>query len=459
MVFVLNKRKEPVMPCSEKKAKKLLDKGKAVVHRIHPFVIRLKENKGYKKKGLRLKLDPGSKVTGFAVLMEKNKDESDIILLGEIVHRTYIPKTVEMNGKKKTFYGGSAALHTRSMWRRSRRNRKTRYRPARWQNRASVKRKGKLPPSLEARMMQTVNATKKLMKWLPIEAISVENVKFDIQKLKNPEISGIEYQHGTLFKYEVKEYLLEKFNHTCAYCGAKNVPLQVEHIVPKSRGGSNRVSNLTISCKRCNSELKKDLTPEQWLEKLKKKKGKQSKKLANNFEKAIEAAEKGFKDAAAVNTTRLRLAEEIKKLTTLVEFGTGALTKANRIQHRFPKEHYYDACCVGASTPEKLNIQTEYVQVWKAVGRGNRVLVNNNKIGFPISRYSQDKNKPVNSGDIVRGIQIKTGLTLIGRATSSGDSIYINKKKFSRKNTERLQRGDGWEYSKKKRKKENLYKE
>ncbi len=83
-------------------------------------------------------------------------------------------------------------------------------------------------------------------------ALSLELVKFDTQLMQNAEISGVEYQQGELAGYEVREYLLEKFGRRCAYCRKTNVPLQIEHIVPKVRHGSNRVSNLTLACKACN---------------------------------------------------------------------------------------------------------------------------------------------------------------------------------------------------------------
>ncbi|HHZ90467.1 TPA: HNH endonuclease [Candidatus Poribacteria bacterium] len=94
----------------------------------------------------------------------------------------------------------------------------------------------------------------RLRSFCNIVAISVENVRFDIQKMENPEISGVEYQQSELHGYEVREYLLEKFKRTCIYCGVRNVPMEVEHIVPVGgrRGGSNRVSNLTLSCRPCN---------------------------------------------------------------------------------------------------------------------------------------------------------------------------------------------------------------
>ena len=250
MVFVLNKNKEPVMPCNEKKARKLLEKDKAAIHRLYPMVIRLKEEKEYKIKGLRLKLDPGAKTTGFAVLMDKNEKEADAILLGEIEHKTTI----------------KGALDDRRSMRRGRRNRKTRYRPARWLNRAASRKKG-LAPSLESRLDQTVHAVQKLMSWLPIGAISVEHVKFDLHKIQNPEVEGEGYQQGTLAGYEAKEYLLEKFNRKCAYCGAENVPLEVEHIHPRSKGGTNRIDNLAIACRKCNTD-KGNKLPKVWMDEL-----------------------------------------------------------------------------------------------------------------------------------------------------------------------------------------------
>src|SRR5690606_4069952 len=97
-----------------------------------------------------------------------------------------------------------------------------------------------------------INFTKKLQKFTPVTSIAVEQVKFDLQKYENPEISGVEYQQGTLFGYEVREYLLEKWQRKCTYCEVSGVPLQVEHIFPKVHGGSDRVSNLCLACEPCN---------------------------------------------------------------------------------------------------------------------------------------------------------------------------------------------------------------
>ena len=125
MVFVLDKHKRPLMPCSEKRARQLLERKRAVIHKISPFTIRLKDRVVSKSKTqpLRLKLDPGSKVTGFAILRKDNPEQSTIILLGELHHKP----------------GIKFSLDNRRALRRSRRNRKTRYRKPRFNNRKPAK--------------------------------------------------------------------------------------------------------------------------------------------------------------------------------------------------------------------------------------------------------------------------------------------------------------------------------
>src|SRR5690606_23696761 len=137
--------------------------------------------------------------------------------------------------------------------------------------------------------------------------------------MQNAEISGIEYQQGELFGYEVREYLLEKWGRKCAYCGKTDVPLEIEHIIPKSRGGSNRVSNLTLSCKLCNQK-KGTMTAAEF-----------------GFPEGRAQAKKALRDAAMINATRWALFNKLKKIGLPVECGTGARTKEQRIEHGLPK--------------------------------------------------------------------------------------------------------------------------
>jgi hypothetical protein len=209
--------------------------------------------------------------------------------------------------------------------------------------------------------------------------------------MMKPEISGVEYQQGTLEGYEVREYLLEKFGREYAYCGATNTPIEIEHVYPKSRGGSNRVSNLTLACRECNEE-KDNLTLDEWSVQLFKKKDKRSKQILSSFNIIKKQLQKTLKDTAVVNETRWKLYQALLSTGLKVESGTGARTKMQRIQHHLPKEHYYDAVCIGGSTPsEKLHFKTQQVLQIKAKGRGSRYRSGTDKYGFPIRHLPRTK--------------------------------------------------------------------
>ncbi|QST02236.1 HNH endonuclease (plasmid) [Pontibacillus sp. ALD_SL1] len=380
MVFVLNKNKKPLNPCSPAKARKLLKQGKAVVHKKYPFTIRMKELKTQEtnKQSYRLKVDPGSKTTGISIVKDK-----EVVFLGEIHHKTDIKQKLE----------------SRRSFRRGRRNRKTRYRKARFLNRK--RQEGWLAPSLMARVDNILSWVNRFKKLIPIQDVSLELVKFDFQKMQNPEISGEEYQQGELVGYEVREYLLEKFGRRCAYCHTEGVPLEIEHVQPKSRGGSNRVSNLTLACRPCNEE-KDNMLLNEWIALLSKRKTKRNKLMIENIKKLQPRLKKSLKDATVVNATRWKLFNELKEV---VECGSGARTKMQRIALHLPKEHYYDATCVGESTPEQLIFKTNTVLQIKAKGRGSRYRSGTNKYGFPI-RY-MPKTKYIcgfQSGDMVKAL-------------------------------------------------------
>jgi RRXRR protein len=177
-----------------------LKEGKAAVFRRYPFTLILKvAYPEAKPRALRVKLDPGSKTSGVAVVTEET---GEVVFAAELEHRGSTIK---------------AKLDARRAIRRSRRNRKTRYRQARFLNRPRPV--GWLPPSLQSRIANVITWVKRLLRLAPIQAISQELVRFDIQAMQNPEISGVEYQQGTLAGYEVREYLLEKWQRQCAYCG------------------------------------------------------------------------------------------------------------------------------------------------------------------------------------------------------------------------------------------------
>ena len=340
-VFVLDAKKRPLVPTHPARARQLLNKGKAAVYRRYPFSIILnREVKQVDFQPFRLKIDPGSKTTGLAILSAcvanvrcvdttpspsnfPNDNTGEVIWAAELQHRGQQVK---------------ASLGSRRAVRRSRRNRKTRYRKPRFNNRKRPN--GWLPPSLMSRIFNIETWVTRLRKLCSITAISLELVKFDTQVMQNPEISGVSYQQGELFGYEVREYLLEKFGRKCAYCGRENIPgLEVEHIIPKTRGGSDRVSNLTIACKKCNDK-KGTQTAEEF-----------------GYPQVQAQAKKPLRDAAAINATRWEIYRRLQTTNLPIEVGTGGRTKYNRIKKKLPKTHWLDAVCVGASTPETIKVE------------------------------------------------------------------------------------------------------
>lgn len=366
MVFVLNKDKTPLNPCHPAKARKLLNQGRAVIHKKYPFTIRLKElKKPNNKAGYRLKIDYGSRYTGLAIL----KNDTEVIWLAELQHRTDI--------KKK--------LDDRRAFRRRRRSKNLRYRPKRFNNRKRPK--GWLPPSLLSRVNNIKTWVNRLSKLCPLTHISYENTKFDTQLMRNPEISGIEYQQGTLKGYEIREYLLEKFNRRCVYCGIHDIPLQIEHIIPKSRGGTDRVDNLTISCQACN-QAKGNMTAKEY-----------------GYPDIQTQAKKTLKDCAIINATRWKIYETLISASLPVECGTGARTKLNRTNLKLPKTHYYDACSIGASTLDKLYFKTKNVLYIKSKGRGTRCRTNLDRFGFPRGYLSSQKSFfGFQTGDMIKAV-------------------------------------------------------
>jgi 5-methylcytosine-specific restriction endonuclease McrA len=360
-VFVLDKQKRPLMPCTEKRARLLLERGRAVVVRLAPFTIRLKDRIGGATQPLRLKLDPGSRTTGLALVRESETGDAETGALERLEHGLWFGELAHRGQAIRE------ALEQRRHYRRARRARKTRYREPRFLNR--TRRDGWLPPSLQHRVETTVNWVERLQRLAPITALSQELVRFDTQAMQNPEISGVEYQQGELAGYEVREYLLEKWNRTCAYCGATHVPLEIEHIQPKSRGGSDRVSNLTLACRPCN-EHKGNRLIEAFL------------KDRPVLLKQIQAqAQAPLQDAAAVNATRWALLNALKTTGLAVETGSGGRTKFNRTRLDIPKTHALDAACVGAV--DQVRDWNRPVLAIRATGRGAYSRTRTFKNGFP----------------------------------------------------------------------------
>lgn len=371
-VMVLDTNNQPLDFCHCGQARRLLKAGSAAVYRKFPFTIILKrEVTDPQLQPYRLKLDPGSKKTGVAIINERT---GEVVWAAELEHRGRQIKD---------------SLDSRRGVRRGRRNRNTRYRKPRFDNR--TRKPGWQPPSLESRIANVMTWVRRLCGLCPISTISQELVKFDTQLMQNAEISGVSYQQGELAGYEVREYLLEKFNRQCAYCKAKDKPMQVEHIIPRSRGGTDRVSNLTIACQTCNQK-KNNLTAEEF-----------------GHPEIQKQALKPLKDAAAVNAARWELYRRLQATGLPVEVGTGGTTKFNRTKQGLPKTHWLDAACVGASTPETLDITGVKPLEIKATGHGSRQMCKMDKYGFPrISKKAGNRFFGFRTGDMARAV-VTTG--------------------------------------------------
>lgn len=424
-VFVVDTNKHPLNTVHPARARKLLSRGKAAVLKRYPFTIILKISINDPVVAeLRVKIDPGSVTTGLAIV---NDQSGEVVFAAELTHRGQAIKK---------------SLTDRHGVRRGRRVRHTRYRQARWQNRQRPK--GWLPPSLQSRIANVITWVQRLARVCQITAISMELVRFDMQIMEHAEISGVQYQQGTLAGYETREYLLEKWERTCAYCGKENIPLQVEHLVPRAHGGTNRISNLCLACEKCNlAKGTKDI--KDFL-----------KRKPDLCRRILAQAKAPLKDAAAVNTTRWELFSRLQGLGWPIESGSGGLTKYNRTTRELPKTHWLDAACVGQSTPETLLVAGMRPLAITAYGHGCRQMCLMNKYGFP--RTSPKERHPTHgfqTGDIVKAVvpsQLKTAGTHVGRmsakasgsfniATKSGTVPGVGKN-YCRK----LQRADGYGY-------------
>ena len=425
-VFVLSNTKKPLMPTKPARARKLLTAGKAAVYRLHPFTIILHDRADGDVQDVEVKVDPGSKTTGIALVGHFEQQGAVVLFGANLNHRG---QTIKNN------------LESRRSLRRGRRGRKTRYRPARFLNRTRMA--GWLPPSVESRVNNTESIIHKLAARCPITEAAVELVKFDLQAMVNPEISGVEYQQGELAGYEVREYLLEKWHRTCAYCGKKDVSLQVEHIHPKANGGSNRVSNLTLACQPCN-QRKGSRPIDEFL-----------KDKPEILRKIKAQAKAPLKDAAAVNAARWALVNRFK-VEMPVTTGSGGRTKFNRTRQGYAKDHWIDAACVGESG-ERVTIPDGMKPLAiTAKGRGTHQVVRTDRFGFPRGKAGRIKRvHGFSTGDIVRLVQ-KTGkysgtyITRLAGIRADGRldiKTSIGAITSSWKNFKLIQRNDGFEYA------------
>ena len=311
LVYVINRHGKPLMPCKPQKARKLLKEQKAKVVKRTPFTIQLLYGSSGYKQNISLGIDAGSKTVGLSATTE-NKE----LFSAEVKLRTDI---VDL-------------LSTRRMLRRSRRNRKTRYRKPRFLNRR--KPEGWVAPSVQNKIDTHVKVVKMVHAILPITKVVVEVAQFDIQKINNPDIKGEEYQEGEqLGFYNVREYVLFRDKHICQHCNGKSRDpvLNVHHIESRKTGGNSSNNNLITLCKTCHKKYHKG-------------------------EIKLEIKRKpSFRDAAFMNIMRWAFYDKLKELYSNVSLTFGYITKNVRIKHNLEKSHRIDARCISGNPLAKEN--------------------------------------------------------------------------------------------------------
>jgi hypothetical protein len=320
------------MPTTPAKARHLLEVGKAIVAFHNPFTIRLAVPSGQHVQPVTAGVDLGAKVVGVGAVGNERT-----LYQGEVTLRDNIRKRMDR----------------RRMYRRNRRGRKCRYRAPRFDNRAASRRKGRLPPTIRSKSDTTVKVVRRMASFLPVSSIRVEVANFDTQAMRagKSKLPGWAYQQGEQYGWEnVKMYVRARDKYTCQYCGVVMPPdLEVDHIVPRSRGGSNRPANLVAACHDCNQH-KGNLTAAEF-----------------GHPKVDKKAKRPLKAAAHTQVGKTATLEALSEIAP-VETTYGYVTKLDREVMGLPKTHYYDAVAI-ASGGEVIAVQESY-EAMRAVGRG-----------------------------------------------------------------------------------------
>ena len=290
------------MPCRPRKARLLLQEGKAKVVRMVPFTIQLLYGSSGYKQAISLGVDAGTQRIGVSATTERQ-----VLFEAEVQPRTDI----------------QALLATRRQFRHARRSRKTRYRQCRFLNRK--KRSGWLTPSVRHKVAAHLKTIRLVHQLVPVSRTTIEVAQFDIQKIRNPEIEGREYQHGPqLGFWNVRAYVLARDRHVCQWCqGQSQDPILTVHHIESRKTGGDRPENLMTLCETCHDLIHR-----------------------MHQEHTIEQKSRGFRDAAQMGIMRWRIYEQAKALFPHVHLTYGYITKHTRIANHFEKSHVIDARCI-----------------------------------------------------------------------------------------------------------------
>lgn len=290
------------MPCSNRKARLLLKEKKAEIISYNPFTIRLLIATGETTQPVSIGIDTGSKHIGIAVT-----SNDKVFIKGEVTLRQDV----------------KANIDSRRIYRRSRRSHKCRYRKARFLNRK--KEAGWLPPSIQSKLDIEFNMIDRFIKLVPTPTLNIEVGKFDTVKMINPDIKGVDYQHGQTYGYyDVRYYVFARDNYTCQCCGKQKKILRTHHIIYRSNGGTDRADNLITVCNECHTSKnhQKGGILYKWQEEHKKV--------------------KQYKEPPFMNIVRKRVFQKYPE--AMITYGS--ITTPNRKELGLEKTHYNDAITI-----------------------------------------------------------------------------------------------------------------
>ena len=378
-VFVLSKDGFPLMPCSFAKSKRMVKRGLAKVVRIYPFVIRLNFECNNQVQDVTLGIDSGYKHVGISAVSEKQELFSGTLVLDD-----------------KT----KGRLDDCRIYRRGRRN-KLWYRKPRFDNRR--RKEGWLPPSIERRYnahLRLIDFAKKL---LPVTKTVIEVGNFDIQRINNPDIHGIDYQRGDRYGYEnIRAYLMSRERGVCQLCGKdfKGKPSHVHHIIPRDRGGTDKSDNLSLLHKDCHDRLhKRGLYKE----------------LKKNRQ---------YKDSTFMNIVRSKFWGDVDDLQATY----GYFTFLNRNEINLEKSHINDAFVIaGGKNQERVK---SFELLHKR--RNNRCLQKNRNGYVPSIRRQRYSIRPKDL------IWVGSRMMQCNGIFNKGKSVLVGKKSYSVKSINRV---------------------
>ena len=332
MVYVISKENKPLMPCNNVIARLLLKQGKAKIKQCKPFTIKLLYSTTSYTQNLTLGIDTGSGTLGAAV----SDDNGKIVYMSNIILRNDITNKMTQRAK----------------YRRNRRNRKTRYRKARWLNRKNSIKSDRFSPTMISKFHSHTKEIEYVKSILPITTLVLETGQFDMHLMKNPSLANPNvihwgYQKGINYGFEnTKAMVLNRDEYTCQQCKGKHKDskLEVHHIIYRNKGGSDDADNLITLCHTCHKALHRD-----------------------EFVLSLKGKIKGtLKYATQMNSIRCQM---LKQYPSAIET-FGMVTKANRLTLGLNKDHYIDACVI-ASGGNNINFATNTVYVKRCIPKGD----------------------------------------------------------------------------------------